>query len=327
MKSGLLNSGSRPKELTRDRAFEFSCNDLRFGYADGIDILKGVNFTLPKHAMGVIFGRSGVGKTTLLKCITGYISPREGSIDWSPKAPRELGPNEHSVSDLQDRARALITLWNQIENQKTRRPNGIIRRLLYAQSTTSPMVFANSSNALPQLTVAENLSLVLAPICPDLAMREQAITLLLAITDLTETKLQRPQQLSTGQLKRLCLAQSLAINPRLLVWDEPTTGLDSATKYELLSFIQTLRSLVDLPGILVTHDIEAALLMADEIYMFRDGRIEKTVEVNTCQPRRPEDLVNLEYRPLHFELIQFLKSQDSPQISHESENLAALTRE
>lgn len=318
MKQGQSNSDSKPKELTRDSAFEFSCSDLRFGYADGADILKGVNFTLPKHAMGVIFGRSGVGKSTLLKCITGYISPREGSIDWSPKAPRELQSKVPATSDFQDRARSLITLWNQIENQKTRRPNRLVGRLIYAQSSRSPMVFADSSNALPQLTVAENLRLVLAPICPDLAMREQAIALLLAITDLTETRLQRPPQLSTGQLKRLCLAQSLAINPRLLVWDEPTTGLDNATKYEFLSFIQTLRSLVDLPGILVTHDIEAALLMADEIYMFRDGRIEKTMEVNTCQPRRPEDLVNLEYRPLHFELIQFLKSQDCSQVPTES---------
>ena len=141
------------------------------------------------------------------------------------------------------------------------------------------MVFADCSNALTQLTAQENIELVLAPICEDVNIRKHIISLLLEITDLTSVRHQTPSQLSSGQLRRLCLTQSLAVNPRLLVWDEPTTGLDTGTKYELLSFIQALRSAVCFPGIIVTHDIETALLLADEIYMFRDGRIARELKV------------------------------------------------
>jgi ABC-type multidrug transport system ATPase subunit len=308
MKSGAINLASLLSELPDSRAFEFSCRNVRFGYGAGVEVLKGIDLTLPKHHMGVIFGRSGVGKTTLLKCITGYLAPTTGTIDWSSPSKRILGSDETNASVSHSRARELIALWEKIEGQKSRRRRGVWERLVYAESTSSPMVFADSANALPQLTVVENLKCVLAPVCKDFQLRERTISLVLAITDLAEARFKRPQQLSSGQLKRLCLAQSLAVNPRLLVWDEPTAGLDSATKYELLSFIQTIRSLVDVPGVLVTHDIEAALLLADEIYLFHNGRIIKTLEVGFPQPRRPEELANAEYRPLHFELVQFLKS-------------------
>jgi ABC-type nitrate/sulfonate/bicarbonate transport system ATPase subunit len=86
--------------------------------------------------------------------------------------------------------------------------------------------------------------------------------------------------------------------------------LDTGTKYELLRFIQSLRSTVPLPGIIVTHDIETALLLADEVYLFKDGKISRTLKVHIPRPRLPQDLDGPEYRPLRHEMVQFLELED-----------------
>src|SRR5215212_501920 len=103
MTSGALNLASALNELPDSKAFEFSCRNLRFAYAPGAEVLKGIDLTLPKHGMGVIFGRSGVGKTTLLKCITGYLSPTAGTIDWSSPTRRILECQKTSPSVSRDR--------------------------------------------------------------------------------------------------------------------------------------------------------------------------------------------------------------------------------
>jgi len=286
-----------------------SCKNLEFGYNPETRVLKGVNLILPEGALGVIFGKSGDGKTTLLKCLMGYLTPTSGMIEWSAKEDDPTATQTDDWSGVGDRAIQLIGVWRELSKQKTNRRMGLRRRLLYTGRNPSLMVFADSSNALPQLTAEENLRMALAPVCADVTLRERAISLLLEITDLEKVRSQKPQQLSTGQLRRLCLAQSLAVNPRLLVWDEPTGGLDSATKYELIRFIQDLRSAVRLPGIIVTHDVETALLLADVIFLFDDGRIAKTRSVDIPFPRSPQDLDGPGYRPLRVEMIRFLASE------------------
>lgn len=286
-----------------------SCEGLEFSYGPGAKVLKGASLQLSTSALGVIFGRSGEGKSTLLRCLLGYLRPSHGTIKWAEEGPFKFSLPVAGSSEIGERARQLATLWGQFKKPDEEGRQGFRRNLLYKAPVGSMMVFADCSNALPQLTAEQNIQLVLAPICSDANLRNRAADLLLNITGLTKFKHQKPGQLSSGQLRRLCLAQSLAANPRLLVWDEPTVSLDTGTKYELIRFIQALRSAVCLPGIIVTHDIETALLLADEIYLFGNGRIERKIKVNAPTPRLPEDIDLPYYRPIRAEMIRFLDSK------------------
>ena len=169
------------------------------------------------------------------------------------------------------------------------------------------MVFADCSNALPQLTAEENLQLVLAPICPDLKLRQKTARLLLQLTGLTEVSRQKPSELSSGQLRRLCLAQGLAINPGLLILDEPTNGLDFSTKSSFLSFVEQLKKIVNITILSVTHDLDAALFLADRLLLFRDGKIIKEVQVEQPHPRQIEVLDTKKNLNLRQILTDFLR--------------------
>lgn len=291
--------------------FAVRCENIEFGYTPGTKILDGASLTLPGENVGVVFGRSGSGKSTLLRCLTGYLRPSKGTITWPPETTIRGANAFRRLYGKTGVTHELVDLWNQIDEQRGLARKGIRRRMLYTGHRHMMMMFADCSNALPHLTAEENIGLVLSPVCADEQLRWRATSLLLEITALDHVRRQTPPELSSGQLRRLCLAQSLATSPRLLVWDEPTSGLDTGTKYDLLRFIQSLRSTVPLPGLIVTHDIETALLLADEVYLFDHGKILRTLKVLAPRPRHPQDLDRPEYRPLRQEMVQFLESKGS----------------
>jgi molybdate transport system ATP-binding protein len=287
--------------------FVVACEKLEFSYVPGVNILNELSFRLPQESIGVIFGRSGIGKTTLLRCLSGYLQPTRGSIRWGVDSP----PRRNSFSDINqnsDKAQQLLSLWGEIDKQKSLAKQGIRQTSLYRQQQPAMMVFADCSNALAHLTAEENLELVLSPVCPTKETRTQAISLLLEITALSEVRNQIPAQLSSGQLRRLCLAQSLAVNPRLLVWDEPTSGLDAGTKYDLLNFLQILRLAVPFPILIVTHDIETALLLANNIFLFDNGQIKHTLRIDIPPQRYPHDLDLKQFVPLRQTMLEFLNA-------------------
>ena len=286
--------------------FAVVCENLEFGYSPNVKVLDGTSLSLTKGSFGIVFGKSGSGKSTLLRCLTGYLHPQKGIVKW-PEMPVAGLIGQLPTHDTVTVASKLISLWQQLDRERHFTRTGLRRSILYAAPSHSVMMFADCSNALPHLTAEQNLDLVLAPICADQGLRSQAKSLLLEITDLRNVSNQTPGQLSSGELRRLCLAQSLAAAPQVLIWDEPTSGLDTATKYELVSFIQSLRHTVPLPGLMVTHDIETALLLADEIYLFAEGKILRSLNVQIARPRHPQDLDRAEYRPLRHEMIRFLE--------------------
>jgi molybdate transport system ATP-binding protein len=293
------------------KGFALRCDNLEFSYTQGVKVLDRTSLTLPGESVGVVFGKSGSGKSTLLRCLMGYLRPTAGTITWPPDTAINRLSKFEELYETTGSAHELVGLWKRIDEQRETARMGMRRRLLYTGQSASMMMFADCSNALPHLTAEENIGMVLAPVCADMRIRDQATSLLLEITALSNVRHQPPPQLSSGQLRRLCLAQSLATIPRLLVWDEPTSGLDTGTKYELLRFIQSLRSTVPLPGLIVTHDIETALLLADEIYLFGGGKIMRTLKVPIPRPRYPHDLDRPEYRPLRHEMVGFLEYEVS----------------
>jgi ABC-type multidrug transport system ATPase subunit len=252
-----------------------SCSGIRFAYPNCPELLRGVDLQVGRDELIVIFGKSGTGKTTFLKCLLGYLKPTAGEVCWSSplntSAVAELPSRAEDVPPHFSCAGEFARIWNNILSRPQHK--NMIRSLLYSRAFEPTMVFADCSNAFSQLTVRENLLLVLAPRQLGRELCDQIVSLALELTDLLPFGGRHANELSSGQLRRLCLAQSLASFPRLLVWDEPTVGLDLATKYEFLKIVQEVRRLLQIPGILVTHDVDAALFLASKICFFGHGSI------------------------------------------------------
>lgn len=177
-----------------------------------------------------LIGRSGAGKSSILKAIAGLLPGGSGHIrvngeSWfDSDAGIRLSPHR--------------------------------RRLGY--------LFQNYA-LFPHKTALENVMAA----APD----ETAARRLLAVVQLGDLKNRRPAQLSGGQQQRVALARALAREPRLLLLDEPFSAVDRPTRRALAATIRALRASLDMPVILVTHDIEDAARLADSIAILEAGRI------------------------------------------------------
>lgn len=284
-----------------------SCEKLKFAYSDQQLILNEISLKLYRGESTVLFGKSGSGKTTLLRCISGYSKPRSGKIIVNELLETEELSPLSSIYENNHYAYKMAQFWKQMQIPKPTKQSWWDCFFQASRSSYGYMVFADCSNALPQLTAEENLYLVLAPICSDQELRRKTTKLLLKLTGLTEVSQQKPPTLSSGQLRRLCLAQALAVNPGLLILDEPTNGLDFSTKGSFLAFLEQLRQVVGITILSVTHDLEAALLLADRLLLFRDGQIIKEIFVDKPHPRTLQDIDTPEYTSLRRTLTDFLQ--------------------
>ncbi len=269
------------------------CRDVHASLG-GTEILKGCDLTLRKNKIAVIFGRSGSGKTTLLRCLTGFLDPDSGTVRVRMQEP------EGSQPVSADPSPHLLAAWGQKNGMRA------VRGLLYAEPSPSAMMFAEDQNLLPQLTSEENLLLPLAPICSDSNTRNRLAREALDLVGLFEQAGRRPEELSSGQRRRLSLAQCMLRGPQFVALDEPTSALDTHTKYEILTMMQRLQASLGLTAIVVTHDIDTVLLLADEIHFFDDGRIVEVDQVPIAKPRAPEALGGPGYSSLRKRLIDFL---------------------
>lgn len=279
-----------------------SCRGIVYSYCD-CDILRGVDLELANGELGVIFGRSASGKTTLLRCITGYLQPASGTIDSSGSRRRAA---DFRGMALDESAIRLMKLWKKLDAHRTDCREGPF----YSQPAAARMMFADDANILPQLTAEENVHFAVAPICSDAALRRDLVGELLAIVGLSGVRLHRPAELSSGQQRRLSLAQSLVCNPPFLALDEPTSALDTGTKFDILRLVQDLHRAIGLTGLVVTHDIDSVLLLADVVFRLSGGRIVSTDRIVTLQPRRSEDLAREELVSLRQELVDFVSNTE-----------------
>lgn len=284
-----------------------SCENLKFAYSSRRPILNGISLNLYQGESTVLFGKSGSGKTTLLRCISGYSKPDSGKIIVNNLLEAEELSALTSVNENSQYAYKIAQFWKQMQTHRYIKQSWWDYLFRGMRPFQGYMVFANGSNALPQLTAEENIYLVLAPICSDSELRRKTTKLLLKLTGLTEVSQQKPAEISSGQLRRLCLAQALAVNPGLLILDEPTNGLDFSTKASFLGFLEYLRQLVGITILSVTHDLEAALLLADRLLLFQDGQIAQEIFVNQPHPRKLQDIDTPEYTSLRRMLTNFLQ--------------------
>ena len=201
-------------------------------------VLNDLNLTVKNGETKVIIGRSGVGKSVLLKSIVGLLTPDEGSI---------------KIDDIE-----LTTL-------KEREYN-VIRMEL-------GMVF-QSGALFDSMTVEENVAFVLQEFF-DLdkkTMYDKAVDAL-AMVGLKGVGHLMPSQLSGGMKKRVSIARVLCMEPRIILYDEPTSEVDPITADSLNNLIVELRNKLKVTSIVVTHDMNSAFKVADSVAMMYHGHI------------------------------------------------------
>jgi len=207
---------------------------------EGRPVLKEVSLNFEKGKISVILGPSGAGKSTILKAILGLVELSAGRILISGQDIYAMPENE------------LL---------KVRRKIG--------------MVF--QGNALfDSLSVEDNVSYFLrynTPLQePEIAERVKSI---LSFVNLDNTQKMFPDQLSGGMKKRLAIARALAAGPDIILFDEPTTGLDPINTKAILSLIEKLKSL-GTTAIIVTHILNDAIAIGDSLTVINDGIIVET---------------------------------------------------
>jgi putative ABC transport system ATP-binding protein len=199
--------------------------------------LRGVSFSVTQGELVALVGRSGSGKTTLLNVISGLDGPTSGRV-WVDGAE--------------------VTAMSRDEVLRLRRE-------------TVAMIF-QSFALLPVLSAAENVGIPmrLARMAP--ADREQRARDLLSLVGLAGRERQRPYELSGGEQQRVAVARALANSPRLLLADEPTGQLDSATAGQIMGLLRTIVHAEGLTGIVATHD-QRLMEIADRVIELRNGEM------------------------------------------------------
>jgi osmoprotectant transport system ATP-binding protein len=204
-------------------------------------LLRDISLTLEPGATTALLGRSGSGKTTLLRMVNGLASPTSGTVLVDGKSTQQYDP------------------------QRLRRSIGYV---------------IQETGLFPHMTVERNAGLALELGNPALAGQSvqqraarTAEVLALAGLDFAEFRARYPWQLSGGQRQRVGLARALATDPGVLLMDEPFGALDPLTRAEMQSMLRDLLARVGKTVLLVTHDLDEALFLAQRIVFLDAGQI------------------------------------------------------
>jgi len=206
---------------------------------NGLPVLQDVNLLVEKGTTVVILGKSGVGKSVLLKAIIGLIEPDTGSIRID---------------------------GHEVVGMKRKDKNALRRRMGY--------LFQGAA-LYDSMSVRENLAFPLERREQLTKLElEERIVRQLEMVGLEDAIDKMPAELSGGMKKRIALARALIINPQIMLYDEPTTGLDPATAREISYLIKELQHRYQPTSIAVTHDMMCARIIADKVAVLHDGIVE-----------------------------------------------------
>lgn len=215
-------------------------SNLRKGFGRQ-QVLKDVSLQLFNGENLVVLGKSGSGKSVLIKCIVNLLTPDDGTI-------LVLGENVNALKRLE-----LANLRSKIG-------------------------FLFQSGALyDSMNVKQNLEFPLRRIKKHITQKEmdEKIAEVLENVGLSDALLKMPSQLSGGMRKRISLARTIVVDPMIMLYDEPTTGLDPVTSNEISSLINDVQKKYKTSSIIITHDIECARATADRLIMLQNGMVYK----------------------------------------------------
>ena len=201
----------------------------------GRTILRGIDLTVPRGSIAAVLGPSGSGKSTMLAALTGELPPAAGTVEVFGQ------PVPH-------RSRALLEM---------RKGVGVLLQ---------------GNGLLTDLTVAENVALPLRTHTklPDALIR-RLVEFKLNAVGLRAAAEAYPRELSGGMARRVALARALALDPPLMIYDEPLTGLDPIASGVIMSLIQRLNDTLGLTSIIVTHHVHETLPIADQAVVIANG--------------------------------------------------------
>jgi len=205
------------------------------------EILKDITLQLGSGENLVVMGKSGSGKSVLIKCLVGLLKPDSGSITIL----------EQDVMSLQRKE------LNQLRQK---------------------IGFLFQSGALyDSMTVKQNIEFPLRRIKKGLTESEIAkkVQEVLENVDLVDALNKMPAALSGGMRKRISLARTIVVDPLIMLYDEPTTGLDPVTSDEISTLIMDVQKKYKTSSIIITHDVKCALHTANRMIMLKDGSVYK----------------------------------------------------
>ena len=223
-------------------------NNLRKGFG-AQDVLTNVSLRLFPGENLVVLGKSGSGKSVLIKCIVRLLDPDGGTIE------------------------VLGTEVNSLDKKEL----GELRKKIG---------FLFQSGALyDSMSVRQNLEFPLRRIKKNMTRKEIDDKIHEALENVgLESALDKmPSQLSGGMRKRISLARTIVVDPQIMLYDEPTTGLDPVTSDEISALINAVKKKYKTSSIIITHDIECALATADRVIMLKDGEVYAEGEIDDFQ--------------------------------------------
>jgi ABC-type glutathione transport system ATPase component len=256
--------------LVEARAVSVEYRRAGFGARSSLRALDGVSLQVERGEVVAVVGSSGAGKSTLARAILGLERVTSGSVAWSPSgsaAPidiRTLSPG--ALRALRPRFQLVFQ-----DPSASLDPRWTVRAILREASRLSAQVSSRLS--------AQNSSRVSAqdgtrPRATHAESREADALELLERVGLGRAHLDRaPHALSGGEAQRVCLARALAMQPDLLVLDEPVAALDASIQAQVLDLLQELRRERGLAFLLIAHDMALVEWMADRVLVLDGGRI------------------------------------------------------
>ena len=228
-------SASQQQSLDQPADNLVEISDLHFAFEQN-RVLRGINLAIPRGKVVGILGVSGCGKTTLLRHIGGQLRPSRGQVKFDGQVVHKLGNND-----------------------------------LYAMRRKMGMMF-QVSGLFTDLSVFDNIAY---------PMREHTDLPEDVIHDLVLMKLHavglrgahalRTSELSGGMERRVALARAIALDPMMMMYDEPFAGLDPISLNTIANLIRRLNDALGLTSIVVTYDVSESLKVADYVYFIHDG--------------------------------------------------------
>jgi phospholipid/cholesterol/gamma-HCH transport system ATP-binding protein len=226
------------KEVIKTPKEVVEIENLSIGF-ENLKVLDDLSLKLFNGENLVVLGKSGSGKSVLIKCIVRLLTPDSGTI-------KVLG------EDI---------------NQLSRKGLAELRKKIG---------FLFQSGALyDSMTIKENLEFPLKRVRKDLSKKEmnEKVEEALENVGLADTLDKMPSQLSGGMRKRVSLARTVVVDPLIMLYDEPTTGLDPLTSDEISELMNKVQKKYKTSSLIITHDIECARATADRIIMLQNGAV------------------------------------------------------
>ncbi|RNI32845.1 ATP-binding cassette domain-containing protein [Rufibacter immobilis] len=206
-----------------------------------LDVLRGVDLDLYKGENLVVLGKSGTGKSVLIKIISGLLKPDAGVVN---------------------------VLGQEVDKLKGRTLDELRLKIGFS--------FQNSA-LYDSMTIRQNLEFPLVRNRRDMTRGEvdRMVAVVLDAVGLSQTINQMPSELSGGQRKRIGIARTLILQPEIMLYDEPTAGLDPITCIDINNLINEVQSRFHTSSIIITHDLTCAKDVGDRVVMLLDGKFQR----------------------------------------------------